>query len=74
MYRKMHLRSEIKRSKNRIEELEKKRSRSQAALVAAILAHTEPNDEDVDYFNGFTKEIDAEREKLRALIAQYEQL
>jgi len=70
----MKLKKEIERCKTRIENLERKRSRSQAALVAAILSHTEPNDQDVDFFNNFTKQIDEERDILRSLTAQLEAL
>ncbi len=70
MFEKYKLKRQIKKSKYKIELLEQKRARSQAALVSAILTHTTPNDEDVDIFNEITAQIDAEREVLRGLLAQ----
>lgn len=74
MFEKRKLRKAIEASKKRIEEIEKKRSRSQAALVEAILTHTEPNDSDVEFFNNFTAQIDAERNHMHELIGQLEAL
>ncbi len=70
MFEKRNLNKQIKKSRYKIELLEQKRARSQAALVSAILTHTTPDDEDVDIFNEITAQIDAEREVLRALLAQ----
>lgn len=64
MFEKMKLNKEIKLLKNTIEELEKKRLRSQSALVTAILEQKDPKDEDVEFFNNFTRQIDAVREQL----------
>lgn len=66
------LKKSIKRCKARIEYLERKRSRSQAALMTAILSHTDPNDEDVDYFNRYTALIDQERNDLHNYTVQLE--
>lgn len=74
MREKRILNKKIAQCKASIEELEQKRSRSQAALITAILSNTSPDDEDVEYFNKFTAEIDAQRELLRALIAELESL
>lgn len=68
--KKMKLRREIKRCKRKIELIEQRRSRSQAALVTAILSNTHPDDKDVDYFNQFTQMIDREREKMHALMQE----
>ena len=68
------LNKKIAQCKANIESLEQKRSRSQAALITAILSNTAPNDDDVEYFNKFTAEIDAEREILRGLVAELESL
>ena len=57
-----------------IAQLEQKRSRSQAALVTALLNNTVPRDEEVDYFNHFSEKIDHERAHLHELIEQYEEL
>ena len=74
MFLKRKLNKQIKKSKETIEMLEQKRSRSQAALVSALLKNEIPNDEDVDYFNRFSEMIDRERERLRALTEEYEAL
>ena len=74
MFRKRKLRKQIKLSKDTIAGLEQKRSRSQAALVSALLKNDIPNDVDVDYFNRFSDMIDREREHLRALTEEYEAL
>ena len=72
MFLKMKLRKQIKQAKKNIEELEQKRSRSQAALVSALLKNEVPNDEDVDYFNRFTEKIDAERDRMHVLMEEYD--
>ena len=74
MFEKMKLKKAIKESKAKIAEIEQKRTRSQAALVEAILRHTEPDDKDVDFFNQFTAQIDAEREHLHQLMKKYDEL
>lgn len=48
-----------KRCRATIEEIERKRSRSQSALVQAILLQEEPNEADVEWFNKYTGEISA---------------
>lgn len=65
MFEKMKLKGEVKRLRQLITDLEGKRSRSQSALVAAILEQKEPNEKDVEYFNSFTKQIDEARELMR---------
>lgn len=74
MFKKMKLNKAIKNSKERIAMLEQKRSRSQAALVEAILTNTEPNDADVDYFNQFTAQIEEERDHLHSLMKELDAL
>lgn len=74
MFKALKLKRRIKMCKQRIEELETKRLRSQGALVDAILAHKDPDDEDVDYFNKFTLQINAEREMLHILTEEYNRL
>ena len=66
----LKLRREIRRCKRKIEMIEQRRARSQAALITAILDGTDPDDRDVDYFNQFTEMIDREREKMHALMRQ----
>ncbi len=74
MFEKSKLKKAIKNSKDRIAEIEQKRTRSQAALVEAILRHTEPDDKDVDFFNQFTAQIEEERENLHRLQKELEAL
>ena len=74
MFKKMKLKKEIENCKKRITELEQKRSRSQAALVEAILTHAEPNDKDVDFFNMFTKQIEEVRDEMHAKMAELEEM
>jgi hypothetical protein len=70
----MKLKKEIENCKKSIAELEQKRTRSQAALVEAILMKTEPKDDDVDFFNKFTEQIEAERNRLHELMKELEAL
>lgn len=72
MFEKACLKSQISKCKERIEALEQKRARSQAALTSALLRHEEPNDADVDYFNNYTAQIDEARTVLHNLIAELE--
>jgi hypothetical protein len=74
MFLKLKLKKQIRKSKEKIAELEQRRSRSQAALVAALLKNEIPRDEEVDYFNHFSEKIDLEREHLHALTEEYEAL
>ncbi len=74
MFKKMKLKREIENCKKEIEMLEQKRTRSQAALVEAILRQTSPKDSDVDYFNRFTAKIEEERERLHQLMGELEKL
>lgn len=64
MFKKMKLKSKIKKCKKQITIIEQKRSRSQAKLVEAILTHTTPDDEDVDYFNRYTSQIEDVRRQM----------
>ena len=74
MFKKRKLKKEIEKSKLKIEAIEQKRSRSQAALVEAILKHEEPDDKDVDFFNQFTEQIDNERNHLHELMSELDKL
>lgn len=64
MFEKSKLNKKIKKCKKEIEEIEAKRSRSQSALVQAILMHEEPNDDDVEWFNKYTGEITETRNRM----------
>lgn len=74
MFKKAKLKKGIKRAKKTILMLEKKRTRSQAALVEAILTHQSPDDSDVEYFNRFTELIEAERNKMHNLMKELENI
>ena len=70
MFEKQKLKKQIKVIRQRILFLEQKRARSQAALVDAILKKVDPSDDDVEYFNQFTGEIDRLRTEMHALEKQ----
>ena len=74
MFKAMKLKKGIKKCLSNIEDLERRRSRSQAALVEAILTNIEPKDDDVDYFNRFSAQIDRERDRLHALQQELDML
>ena len=59
MNEKRKLKREIKICRQTIEEIERKRSRSQSALVQAVLLQEEPDENDVEWFNKYTGEITA---------------
>ena len=50
MSEKSKLKKEIKICRQTIEEIERKRSRSQSALVQAVLLQEEPDEMDVEWF------------------------
>lgn len=64
MFEKRKLAKEIKKCQKTIEEIERKRSRSQSALVQAILLQEEPNEADTEWFNKYTGEITACRNRM----------
>lgn len=64
----------IESSEREIEALEKKRLRSQSALMEAYVDKTEPDEGDVGYFKVLTALIKLERERLRNYKAELEQL
>ncbi|MBO4693350.1 MAG: hypothetical protein J5659_03015 [Clostridia bacterium] len=74
MFEKSIIKKKIKKAKKNIEMLEKKRARSQAALVTAILSQQTPADDDVEYFNHFTGLIETERNRMHSLMKDLEQL
>ena len=59
MGEKSRLKKEIRLCMNTIKEIERKRSRSQSALVQAILLQEQPDETDVEGFNKYTGEITA---------------
>ena len=74
MLQKSKIKKAINASRKKILMLEQKRTRSQAALVYALLNHTTPNDADIQYFNDYTVQIENERAHMHELMAQLEQL
>ena len=70
----MKLKSQIKKCKKHISFLEQKRYRSQAALVAAILSNTTPDEMDVEYFNNYTGQINATRDQMHEYQKQLNEL
>ena len=74
MLQKSKIKKEINASRKKILLLEQKRTRSQAALVYALLNHTTPNDADIQYFNDYTVQIENERAHMHELMAQLEEL
>ena len=64
MGEKSRLKKEIRLCMNTIKEIERKRSRSQSALVQAVLLQETPNENDVEWFNKYTGEIDAVRKHM----------
>ena len=61
MFEKRKYLKEIKKCRATIQEIERKRSRSQSALVQAILLQEEPKEADVERFNKYTGDISAVR-------------
>ena len=68
------LKKAIDDSEKEIEALEQKRERSQIAVMRALIAGQKPSAEDSQYFDVFTALIDKERENLRNLYAQLNEL
>ena len=58
-FEKQRLKKEIRICRQTIEEIEHKRSRSQSALVQAVLLQETPDERDVEWFNKYTGEITA---------------
>lgn len=65
MFEKHNIKKKIKALTSQIQDIEKKRSRSQANLVDAILTSTETNEEDIEYFNRYTAQIVELRMQIR---------
>lgn len=70
MSQKSKLKKEINECRKKILVLEQKRTRSQAALVYALLNHTTPDDADIEYFNRYTVQIENERERMHELMKE----
>lgn len=74
MSRKKDLKKAIEDSENEIETLEKKRNRSQCAILQAFLEHKSPDNADAEYFRVYTQLIDLARGNLRKLRAELAEL
>ena len=74
MSRKSQLKREIKACQKTIQEIERRRSRSQSALVQAILLQEEPSEADVEWFNKYTGEITACRNHMLELRKELDSL
>lgn len=74
MSRKSQLKREIKTCQKTIQEIERRRSRSQSALVQAILLQEEPSEADVEWFNKYTGEITACRNHMLELRKELDSL
>lgn len=70
MFEKLKLKKQYKKCLLEIEQLEAKSARPQAAIVEAILTNSTPSDDDTDYFNMYTQEINKRRERLREIKAK----
>lgn len=74
MSKKSQLKKAIDDSEKEIEALEQKRERSQVAVMRAMVAGVQPEPEDMQYFTVFSQLIDNERENLRKLYAELNDL
>ena len=74
MSKKSELKKAIAESDKEIAELERKCSRSQMALLQAILNNTKHNEQDAQYFRIYTSLIEVERENLRKLTEELKNL
>lgn len=74
MSEKSKIKKEIKKCRLTIEEIERKRSRSQSALVQAILLQEEPDEIDVEWFNKYTGEIAVCRNHMIDLQKKYDSM
>lgn len=67
MSKKSILKKSIAETEAEIDELEKKRNRSQSSILEAYLNNEHPSKADVEYFRTYSKLIEVERENLRKL-------
>ncbi len=74
MSRKSEIKKAIAESEREIEALEKKRTRSQSALLEALVNNKKPAESDVEYFKVFTQLIEVERDNLRKLSEELKNL
>ena len=74
MSKKSKLKKAIDDSEREIEALEQKRERSQIAVMRSMIDGSKPSPEDLQYFTVFSTLIDNERENLRKLYAELDEL
>ena len=74
MSKKSQLKRAIDDCEREIEAYEHKRERSQTAIMRAMLSGKKPSTEDEQYFTMFSDLIDREREKLRGLRSELDEL
>ena len=67
MSKKSILKKSIAETEAAIDELEKKRNRSQSSILESYLSSQRPSKADVEYFRTYSKLIEVERENLRKL-------
>ena len=72
MSKKSVLKKAIADTEKEIDELEKKRNRSQSAILEAYLNGTRPAKADAEYFRTYSQLIEVERENLRKLKEELE--
>lgn len=74
MTRKEELLTEIENQKAELNELERKRMRSQSDLVEALIDKVEPNETEVKFFKTLSSLIRLEREQLSNLQEELDRL
>ena len=74
MSRKEELIAEIEKQKDELNDLERKRMRSQSDLVEALIDKVEPNETEVKFFKTLSSLIRLEREQLNCLQEELERL
>ena len=74
MSKKRDLKKAIEEAEAEIESLEKKRNRSQSAILQAFLEHKSPDNADAEYFRVYSQLIDLARTNLRKLRSELESL
>ncbi len=74
MSEKRDLAKEIRMIEAEIQSLEIKRSRSQAALLEALISKKDPDPADVEYFRAYSAQIEVKRDRLKQVTARLEKL
>lgn len=74
MNRKNELKKQIEELQRKMDDLEIKRSRSEAKLLNAMISDEEPDPTDTEFFRVITAIINEHRETMRKLLAELETL